>query len=89
MVRLKVFSGHIDLRLLFYKKISIYSQDINSIEPYTLFPFVEEGILIKLKEKKKFGTFIMSTDRVIFWYFGDKEKLAIEMNAILKLNENL
>lgn len=75
----------VKFHLFFFKTIIIPKEDLVEIHYYEFLPFIGEGILFKLKSRKKFGSFISKTDKIVFWYLGDKEKLLKEVKTILSV----
>ena len=72
----KVYSDRIIISILMVKKIELLKSNIVSIEPYKLLPGIGEGLLIKSRNKVKYGKlFFTPTDEIIIWTLKNKNKL--------------
>lgn len=82
-VRLILSPGKLKFNIFYFKNIEIYENEISSIKGYSILPLIGKGLKITLESNKKFGTFIMESDTIIFWFFGDANMV------IKKIKDNL
>lgn len=85
LVRLSVEPDFIVINILLYKKILIPKSNILEIYEYNLLSLFAKGIIIKLKDDVNFGSIILKTNKIIFWYFGDTSELVKETKDIMNL----
>ena len=82
-VKLFVEPEQITFYFFFFKTITIPKENLAGIYKYEFLPFIGEGIAFKLKSEKKFSSIILKSNKIIFWHFGDREKLLQEIKMIL------
>jgi hypothetical protein len=67
------------IRIMFFYKIVIQRNSVISVAEYDLIPIIGKGIIINLKEPKKFGTMINETDRIIIWSLTKRKTILEEL----------